>query len=173
MTTYVALLRAVNVGGTGKLPMSKLVEFCNSAGFSQARTYIASGNAIFSSKLSEREVRDALETRLRAYARKEAGVVVRSAVEIAKIVAHNPFADRPGNRVMVLFTDEPLPANPLEGAVGVEDEEMRRGIRELYVFYPKGGGVSRLRLPAQRRGTVRNMNTVARLAELAGALPMG
>jgi uncharacterized protein (DUF1697 family) len=74
---------------------------------------------------------------------------------------------------MVLFTDEPLPANPLEGAVGVEDEEMRRGIRELYVFYPKGAGVSRLRLPAQRRGTVRNMNTVARLAELAGALPTG
>ena len=48
MTVYIALLRAVNVGGTGKLPMEQLVELCAGAGFTGARTYIASGNVIFS-----------------------------------------------------------------------------------------------------------------------------
>ena len=51
MTTYAALLRAVNVGGTGKLPMPELRAMCESVGFSKVRTYIASGNVVFESKL--------------------------------------------------------------------------------------------------------------------------
>jgi uncharacterized protein (DUF1697 family) len=170
MTAYVALLRAVNVGGTGRLPMARLVEFCTSAGFTEAHTYIASGNAIFRSDASERDVREALEARLRSYAGKPVGVLIRSTDELAKAVAANPFPDKAGNHVMVLFTDEPLPARPLDGAVGVQDEKLRLGSRELFVFYPDGAGVSRLRLPCQRSGTARNMNTVAKLAELAGKL---
>ena len=170
MKAYVALLRAVNVGGTGKLPMSKLVAFCKSAGFAQVQTYIASGNAIFLSASCERDVRVALEARLSDYAGKPVGVLVRTADEIARAVANNPFADKPGNRVMALFTDEPLPPHPLDGAAGVTDEQIRLGTRELFVFYPNGAGVSRLRLPAQRSGTSRNMNTVAKLAGLAAEL---
>jgi uncharacterized protein (DUF1697 family) len=48
MTTFVALLRAVNVGGTGKLPMEDLRALCAKAGFVKVRTFIASGNVIFS-----------------------------------------------------------------------------------------------------------------------------
>jgi hypothetical protein len=51
MTSYVALLRAVNVGGTGKLPMAQLLELCAEVGFTGARTYITSGNVIFQSQL--------------------------------------------------------------------------------------------------------------------------
>ena len=79
MTSFIALLRAVNVGGTGKLPMSDLKEMCESAGFRCVRTYIASGNVIFESKLDETAVRKALEKRLLAYAGKPVAVMVRTA----------------------------------------------------------------------------------------------
>ena len=62
MTHYVALLRAVNVGGTGKLPMAELRAMCESLGFANVRTYIASGNVVFSSKLSETAVKKKLES---------------------------------------------------------------------------------------------------------------
>ena len=170
MTVYIALLRAVNVGGTGKLPMERLVELCTEAGFTEARTYIASGNAIFRSEASERDVRHALEAQLHAYAGKPVDVLVRSADEIAHVVADNPFPDKPGNRVIALFTDAPLPRHPLEGAAGVQNEEVRLGKRELFVFYPDGMARTRLRLPSGRTGTARNMNTVAKLTDLAAKL---
>ena len=47
MNAYVALLRAVNVGGTGKLPMTQLKAMCEAAGFLSVQTYIASGNVVF------------------------------------------------------------------------------------------------------------------------------
>jgi uncharacterized protein (DUF1697 family) len=65
MTSFVALLRAVNVGGTGKLPMSDLKAICESIGFHKVRTYV-----VFRSAWSELEVKAALEARLQAYAGK-------------------------------------------------------------------------------------------------------
>src|SRR3954469_20798170 len=56
MAAYIALLRAVNVGGTGKLPMSDLRELCEKAGFRKVRTYIASGNVVFESRMTEAQV---------------------------------------------------------------------------------------------------------------------
>jgi uncharacterized protein (DUF1697 family) len=113
-------------------------------------------------------VRDALQARLLAYAGKPIGVIVRSAPEIAKLVTGNPVADRPGNCVMAFFTDDKLPQHPLDGAAGIRNEEVRLGPRALFVFYPDGKARTRLRLPSERNGTARNMNTVARLAELVG-----
>jgi uncharacterized protein (DUF1697 family) len=150
--------------------MERLLELCTEAGFAEARTYIASGNVIFRSEASEHEVRHALEGRLHAHAGKPVGVVIRSANEIATVMADNPFPDKPGNRVMALFTDAPLPAHPLDGAAGIQNEEVRLGRRELFVFYPDGVARTRLRLPSERTGTARNMNTVAKLADLAGKL---
>jgi uncharacterized protein (DUF1697 family) len=69
---------------------------------------------------------------------------------------------------MALFTDDKLPKHPLEGAVGIRNEDVRLGRRALFVFYPDGMARTRLRLPSERNGTARNMNTVAKLAELAG-----
>jgi uncharacterized protein (DUF1697 family) len=167
MTTYVALLRAVNVGGTGKLPMATLSALAEAAGFAAVRTYIASGNVVFRSGGTEAEVRAALEERLEAHAGKPVGVLVRSAAEIADVVARNPFAAEPGSRVAALFTDEPVPADPLAGVGGLDREQIRAGLRELFVFYPDGMGTTRLKIPSAARGTARNMNTVAKLAEMA------
>ena len=58
MPRYVALLRAVNVGGTGKLPMTELKAMCGDEGFADVETYIASGNVVFSSKLGAAKVKD-------------------------------------------------------------------------------------------------------------------
>ena len=71
MNTYVALLRAVNVGGTGKLAMSDLRAMCESIGFAQVRTYIASGNVVCESKLSEISAKTKLERCLEADAGKQ------------------------------------------------------------------------------------------------------
>jgi uncharacterized protein (DUF1697 family) len=66
------------------------------------------------------------------------GVLVRSASEIADTLARNPFAESPGNRVMALFIDGPLPNDPLDGVTGIKNEQIRLGKRELFVFYPDG-----------------------------------
>ncbi len=170
MTGYVALLRAVNVGGTGKLPMTTLTGICEAAGLVQVRTHIASGNVIFRSDDAADAIRSILEQRLRAHAGRHVGVLVRTASEIADTLADNPFKDEPGNRVVALFLDGPLPCHPLDGVTGAKDERIRMGRRELFVFYPSGMATTRLRIPGEKTGTARNMNTVARLAEMVSAL---
>ena len=99
MNTFIALLRAVNVGGTGKLPMQDLRSICEAAGFLEARTYIASGNVVFQASTPEAEVKAALEQALAKYAKKPIGVLVRTAAEMEQVLARNPFPDAPGNRV--------------------------------------------------------------------------
>jgi uncharacterized protein (DUF1697 family) len=170
VTAYVALLRAVNVGGTGKLPMTELKAMCEAAGFEQVRTYIASGNVVFTSAKSEEAVRSAIEAKLEAYAGKPVGVMVRSAAEMAETLARNPFADRPGNRVVAIFVDGPIPDDALAAAKKVNGEEMRLGKRAIYVFYGDGMADSRLSIPAAKAGTARNMNSIAKLADMAAAL---
>jgi hypothetical protein len=100
MPTYIALLRAVNVGGTGKLPMAELKAMGEQAGFANVRTFIASGNLLFESAQTEKQVTAALASRLAAYAGKPVGVLVRTGAELAAVLAANPFASEPPNRVM-------------------------------------------------------------------------
>ena len=73
MSAWIALLRAVNVGGTGKLAMSELKAMCDELGFTSAKTYIASGNVFFASRKSEAAIKAAFEKRLEAYAGKPVG----------------------------------------------------------------------------------------------------
>ena len=170
MTSYIALLRAVNVGGTGKLPMSELAAMCADAGFEAVKTYIASGNVVFRSELDEAAVKTRLEKRLHAYASKPVGVVVRTAAEMAAALAANPFKDAPGNRAVAIFLDETAPADALERVTGQATEVVRLGKREIYIHYPDGQADTKLKIPAAKSGTARNMNTVAKLAEMAAAL---
>lgn len=167
MSTYVALLRAVNVGGTGKLPMAALVKMCAALGFEDARTYIASGNAVFGSRLGERKVKAALEKRLAEYAGKPVGVLVRTAEEMAAVLAANPFRTIPPNRTVAIFLDEAPSPNALAEVRGKRSELLALGAREIYVAYKDGIADSRLVIPSATTGTARNMNTVAKLAAMA------
>jgi uncharacterized protein (DUF1697 family) len=112
MTKYIALLRAVNVGGTGKLPMAVLKSMCNEAGFGRVQTYIASGNVVFESKAAPLGVKAALEARLLAYAGKPVGVVVRTASEMAAVLEANPFPGEEPKNTYAIFLDECPQAMP-------------------------------------------------------------
>jgi uncharacterized protein (DUF1697 family) len=168
MTVYVAFLRAVNVGGTGKLPMAELKAMCETLGFKNVRTYIASGNVLFESSAAEARVKSLLEARLNKYAGKPVGVVVRTAGELAAVLKANPFPKAAPNRTVAIFLDEAPPADALKHATGRADEEMKLGAREIYVHYGDGMADSKLKIPAAKAGTARNLNTIAALVKLAG-----
>jgi uncharacterized protein (DUF1697 family) len=170
MGSFVALLRAVNVGGTGKLPMNDLKAICEQLGFTSVRTYIASGNVVFASGKSESAVKRAMEKALAAYAGKGVGVMVRSAAEMAQVAADNPFSKLAPNRTMAIFLDEAPPKDALATVRGRKDEQIKLGKREIYVHYGEGMAKSKLVIPAATRGTARNMNTVAVLAKMAAEL---
>ena len=167
MVAFVALLRAVNVGGTGRLPMSDLKAICEELGFGAVRTYIASGNVVFTSRKSEAAVKSALEKRLASYAGKPVGVLVRSAAEMARVASDNPFPKAAPNRTMAVFLDRAPPADTLTLVRGQKDEQIKLGRREIYVHYGEGMAKSKLVIPAAKLGTARNINTVVTLAKMA------
>ena len=167
MGSFVALLRAVNVGGTGKLAMSDLKDLCEELGFAAVRTYIASGNVVFTSRKSETAIKNALEKRLEAYAGKPVGVLVRSAAEMAQVLADNPFPKAAPNRTMAVFLDHAPPADTLANVRGRRDEQIQLGRREIYIHYGAGMAASKLVIATAKTGTARNLNTVATLARMA------
>ena len=101
------------------------------------------------------------------YGGKPVGVAIRTAAEMQAVLKANPFPKAAPNFTVVIFLDEPPPADALKHATGVKDEKMRLGTREIYVHYPSGMGRSKLKIPAARRGTARNINTVTKLTEMA------
>lgn len=166
MTRYIALLRAVNVGGTGKLSMTDLKAMCIEKGFDHVETYIASGNVVFESNASPVRVKSELEARLLAYAGKPVGVAVRTASEMQAVLDGNPFPQKPPNSTVAIFLDEPPPSDALDHALGKVEEEAVLGSREIYVHYGAGMARSKLKIPAAKRGTARNMNTIAKLVRM-------
>jgi uncharacterized protein (DUF1697 family) len=167
MTAYIALLRAVNVGGTGKLPMAELRMMAQQAGFAGVRTYIASGNLLFESTLGEIEVKSALEQRLESFAGKPVPVLIRTAAEMAAVLAANPFPDAHSSRHLVYFLGTPPPPDTFETVRDQAGERIALGVREIYVDYGAGIRFTRLKMPAIKIGTARNINTVAKLAVMA------
>ena len=169
MTGYVALLRGVNLVGKSTLKMADLKAIADDLRLENARTYIASGNLVFASDKPEEKLRLMLEKDLRKHMGKDVRVMLRTAAEMEKIVKANPFTDQPANRVQAFFLNDPPPKDLLStGRNKADDERIATGPREVFVAYGERGiGKSRLRIPAAEAGTARNMNTVAKLAELA------
>ena len=168
---YAALLRAINVGGTGKLPMTELTKLCTKAGFCDVKTYIASGNVVFTSPGKEAAVKAMLEQSLEKYMKKPVPVALRTAKELEATIAANPFPKVEPAKLLVVFFDEPLTKAVLEGAVTPAGEELQIKGRELFIHFPIGQGQSKLKLPIfKKTGTGRNLNTVVKLAEMTRAL---
>jgi uncharacterized protein (DUF1697 family) len=182
MAVYIALLRAVNVGGTGKLPMRELKAACEDAGLSRVSTYIASGNLVFDSDRSAAAVKALIVDLLhRQFGLTRNNTLIRRPADLARIVAGNPFADAAAQRphlLMINFLDRrppPAAAAALSGFLG--PERLHLDGEHLYVDYARGAG--RSRLPAfldktlQVAATGRNWNTTNRLLEMARALGPG
>jgi uncharacterized protein (DUF1697 family) len=170
MTTYIALLRAVNVGGAARLLMSELKAMCVAEGFAKVQTYIASGNVLFSVNRSEAAVKAALEKRLHVHVGKPVGVVIRTAKEMAAVLEGNPFPRHPAKWTVAVFLDAAPRPDALASVKGCNDEKLCLGRREIYIAYGSGIAHSRLEIPAARFGTARNINTIARLVELAASV---
>ncbi|MBX9869796.1 MAG: DUF1697 domain-containing protein [Burkholderiaceae bacterium] len=167
MTIYIALLRAVNVGGTGKLPMKDLVEICQSLGFAHVKTYIASGNVIFMSKHTAERCQQELEAALAAYTGKPVGVFIRRPEQLEILLKENPYADKEGNRTISIFLDKTPMQEILNNIKGQRDELIVCGTQAIYVYYGTGMADSKLVIPAAKSGTARNMNTLTKLLSLA------
>ena len=173
MPVYVALLRAINVGGTGTLLMSDLTALCETAGFEGVRTYIQSGNVLRRTDLSREDATKTLQDALGARMGKAPGVMVRTGEELATIAANNPFPKAKPNYLMVNFLSEPAPKDALDKIMAPDGEEAHAAGCEIYVHYPNGSGRSKLKLPALKLATARNLNTVRKLAELAREMEGG
>jgi uncharacterized protein (DUF1697 family) len=168
MTTYIALLRGINVGGNTPLPMAKLRDICIELGFKNVRTYIQSGNVLFESDLLEPKLINMLEKALHDQLGKHIPVMVRSAKDLETIISKNPFPNANPAQVGISFFSQPVLENYLKDFVNTEPEEIVVSGREIYVHYPNGMGRSKLKLPKmQEQGTVRNINTVTKLVELS------
>jgi uncharacterized protein (DUF1697 family) len=166
-TSFVALLRAVNLGRTARLPMADLRAICERQGYMAVSTYIASGNVVFQTQRDEATVKAELEAALRAYAGTPTTVLVRTGAQMAAVLAANPFRSAAPNRTVAIFLDEPPPADWAMRVSGRTDEEIAAGAREFYVHYGSGMAVSKLRIADAASGTARNMNTIAKLAAMA------
>jgi len=175
-THYVALLRAVNVGGK-ILAMSALRDFASGLGLDDAKTLLQSGNLIFTVSGKSPTACEAL---LESKAPKQLGMavecLVRSGPELAAIIAENPFPKEakqdPAHLLVVFLKDEPSAAAVATLAAAIKGRETIKAVgRQLYVVYPDGIGRSKLTISVieknlETRGTGRNWNTALKLAAL-------
>ncbi|MGW1157895.1 DUF1697 domain-containing protein [Streptomyces sp. NPDC002513] len=177
-TTYAALLRGINVGGSKKLPMAELRTLMEGLGYDGVRTYLQSGQAVFSCDHDDEEslaagLTEAIEKRFGF----SVDVIVRDHAYLTSVRAACPFpADRlEGRQLHVTYFSQPVGAErfaEIDAAV-YRPEEFRLGDRALYLYAPVGLGRSKLAEHLARRrltkdviATTRNWNTVVKLVEL-------
>ncbi|WP_449475657.1 DUF1697 domain-containing protein [Streptomyces abikoensis] len=177
MTTYVALLRGINVGGKKRVPMQTLRELLAGMGGGAVRTHLNSGNAVFTHSGADP---DELARELERAIERELGFavtcMVREAGDIRRVVDADPFAGRQTDPARYLVTFLAAPAAPaavadIDPAAYAPEEFVLAG-RELYVYYANGIRDAKLaKVLTERRlgtpGTARNWNTVTKLAAMA------
>jgi uncharacterized protein (DUF1697 family) len=180
MTTYIALLRGINVGGHNKLKMESLRELCKSLKFQRVETYVQSGNIVFQAKDKDSAMLAfKLETAIELANGFRPTVICRTATELTATAARNPFFGREqieSSRLGVCFLGAELSSEAREKILKIktDPEELHFGIQELFIYFPNGMGQSKLSMAAIERAaktaiTVRNWNTVTKLIEMAGS----
>lgn len=172
-TTLVSMLRGVNVAGQNMLKMSKLAELYESLGFKNVRTYLQSGNVVFSHNSGEpAKVATKIEKALAQRLALDVTVFLRTSQDMGGVVAKNPFRHQKMIYITFLRTKpENVPMDKLNSVRG-PGEEFRIIDREVFLYLPNGSGRTKLSnnhlektigLPA----TTRNWNTVTALAEMS------
>lgn len=178
MPAIIGLLRAVNLGSHNKISMESLRTLCTSLKLRSPKTYVQSGNVVFSASNTDL---DQIAKRLVNGIARTCGfrtdVILRTTSDMRSVVARNPFARRggihPGKLIVLFLANDPAPeAHKLIQNIKADPEELRLDGRELYIYFPNGMGRSRVSTPALERaikttGTGRNWNTVTKLLEMA------
>lgn len=180
-TRYVALLRAVNVGGHRRVAMPQLREVVAALGYDDVVTYINSGNVAFTAgKGSAAEHAAAITGALESDLALTTTVIVRSEDELRAVVDTNPYPDGDPSRVMVVFLDRELSETQRQEAavraaeVATQNEGVTVAADVVYLHLPDGIGRSRLganldRATGEAIGTARNLRTTIKLLELVRA----
>jgi uncharacterized protein (DUF1697 family) len=181
MPTYVILLRAVNVGSTGKLPMADFRKLLAASGCTNVETYIQSGNAVVDAKCSAAALAKTVAVALEKYMGSPVPVLVRTRADLERVIAENPFAAEAaadGARVHAVFLSAAPPAGKAAELVQIEKKYPARRDRfhvagdTLYLHLPDGAAESKFTAQSVDRilgctGTARNWNTVVKLCQLA------
>lgn len=178
MTTFIALVRGINIAGHKLVAMADLRDLFMAVGFVDVRSLFQSGNLLFQGRA---RAGARLERRLETEAEKrldlQTSFFVRTAMEWQAVVAHNPFRDEaerdPAHLAVMFFKDAPDPTAVKALRAAITGPEVLRAVdRQAYITYPNGFGRSRLTnaLIERKLGTRctgRNWNTVLRIAALA------
>ena len=175
MSWRIALLRAVNVGGTGKLGMAELREFAAGLGLEEPQTLLQSGNLVFRSKAAPAALERLLEAEAEARLGLQTAFLVRTAEQWAEALEANPMADEaaasPSGFLVVALKDAPA-AGALEALrAAIRGRERAELVgRQAYIHFPDGIGRSKLTTAVIERalgmGTGRNWNTALKLRAL-------
>lgn len=178
MPTWVALLRAVNLGSHNKVSMPVLRERLAEAGFERVRTYVNSGNVVVDSRLrSPAKVSAAVRGVVAEHFGVDTPVVVRTGAQLAEVLAWNPFgeaaAERPKLVTVVHLTAEPDPAR-IADALAVDvgpDQVAVRGLEAViaYAESSQGGRVDSALRKLRVDGTARNWRTLTALVDLTSS----
>ncbi|WP_328437928.1 DUF1697 domain-containing protein [Streptomyces sp. NBC_00444] len=178
MTTYAALLRGINVGGSRKVPMAELRTLMEGLGHGGVRTYLQSGQAVFSSGHGDEE---SLAAELTRAIEKHFGfgvdVIVRDHAYLKAVAEACPFpaADLEAKQLHVTYFSAPVDPDRFAeiDQAAYLPEEFRLGDRALYLYAPNGLGRSKLAehlsKPRLNKGVIatsRNWNTVVKLVEM-------
>jgi len=175
---FLALLRAVNVGGR-KLPMAELKALCGELGWSDVATYIQSGNLLFSAPGKPAELEAQLERAIAARFGYHSDVMIRSTPEWARLVAENPFpeaAEAEPNRLLAGLAKHPIAPGAADAiaARAAAGERVAQTADALWFHYAEGVGTSKI-TPAlidKAAGspvTARNWRTLLKLKEMLEA----
>jgi uncharacterized protein (DUF1697 family) len=178
MTSYVALLRAVNVGGRSQVAMSDLRRLLTDLRFDDVQSLLQSGNLVFKAAAGPGTQLEAkLQTEMKKRLGLETAVFVRTAKEMDAVITGNPFpAEAKGDpsHLVVLFLKDAPKADAVEALrAGIKGpERVQAKGRHAYMVYPAGIGRSRvtnamIETKLGIQGTGRNWNTVLKLAALA------
>ena len=176
MSTYVAMLRGINVSGHNLIKMEALRALFEACGFANVRTYIQSGNVVFTARAGAAACVTAIEKALARELRKPIAVALRTAQELGSIIRANPFArekDADESKFAVTFLQAPPNKARLDALAGVQSGRDRFAARgkEIYLYLPDGFGRSKLAAGLERilslPGTSRNWNTVKKLHEIS------
>ncbi len=175
-TTHVALLRGINVGGKHLLPMKQLVEIFTEAKCGNVRTYIQSGNVVFTAPPKIMETLPALlSSKIEERFGFPVPVVLRSHEELAQAARNNPFlkAGLPQPTLHVYFLAD-LPTGVAVKALDPQrsaPDAFHVSGREIYLHVPNGMGRTKLTCAyfdsrLSTVATARNWATVLKLLEM-------
>lgn len=178
MTTYIGLLRAINLAGRNMVSMAALRDMLAQMGFAECQTLLQSGNIVFKSRArTAAQIERSLEAELHKCLAVETDFMLRTSDEWAEVVARNPFpkeaASDPGHLIAMILKNAPTPASVKALQAAIKGREVVRAVgRQAYIVYPDGVGRSKLTVALIEkhlgtRGTGRNWNTVLKLQALA------